>query len=90
MDAGKTGKKSNEIISMTEDSVLLTGRPATVMRAMLRGLKREMSGRNFPGALDDWECALADLCSEVVKARRLYDTGGKVKTAAWRGKDFVG
>lgn len=83
-------KTKIEIISMTEDGVLLTGRPATVMRAMLRGLKLEMSGKDFPGELDDWAGALADFCAEVVKAKRLYDTGAATKTAVWRGKEFVG
>jgi hypothetical protein len=75
---------------MTEDGVLLTGRPATVMRAMLRGLKLEMSGKDFPGELDDWECALADFCSYIVRAKKLYDTGAEPRTAIWRGKKFVG
>jgi len=82
--------KKVEIISMTEDGVLLTGRPATVMRAMLRGLKLEMSRKDFPAELDDWECALAHFCAEVVVNKRLYDTGGEPKTAIWCKKKFVG
>lgn len=87
--------KSDGIV-MTEDSILLTGRPATVLRAMIRGLRLEVSGESFPGKLDDWECALADFCAEIVKGGGVCDRGYPPKSATWgksatwRGKKFKG
>jgi len=88
---GKKHKKAEGSIVMTEDSVVLTGEPATVMRAMLRGLKQEVKGKGFPGRLDDWECALAHWCSEVVISGKIFDlTGRGYKTTLWRGNRFTG
>ena len=85
-------KKDNrtEIIALNVDTVLLTGRPATIMRAMLRGLVQEVAGKDFPSELDDWECALADACARVVRAKNLYDSRGDPKVVAWGGRKFKG
>lgn len=83
--------KKGETIVMTGDSILLTGRPATVLRAMIRGLKEAaIHGDSFPNELCDWECALADLCTEVVKGRKVFDPKLAPKTATWRGNKFKG
>lgn len=88
--------RKNEMIVMAENSITLTGRPATVLRAMIRGLKKEVAGGSFPSEIDDWECALADFCFELVKAGKVSDpeTAPKTatwgKSATWRGKKFKG
>lgn len=84
-------EKAEGSIIMTDDSVVLTGEPATVLRAMLRGLKREVKGKGFPGHLDDWECALADWCAEVIRSKKLINLASRdCKTTIWRGMLFRG
>ncbi len=75
----------------------LTGRPATVLRALvlfhqdLAEMRSKHKKIELDGSMDDWECALDDFVAEVVK--RDHVTEYKTKrpgVATWRGIKFTG
>jgi hypothetical protein len=77
-------------VILGDDYVRLEGRPATILRGVIEGIIKEVESGTFPADWEDWECALADIIGECVRAKRvLGDTDRKHKRrATWRKTVF--
>ncbi len=84
-------------VHIDPNAIRFTGRPATILKALVRdlmrldGLRKKHKKMEYEGEMDDWECALADILMETVKVGRVQDTGEHHQSEAhWRGITFKG
>jgi hypothetical protein len=66
--------------------VILNGKVAEAFRVAFAGIHDEVNGRDPQGAIDDWECALADFTGEAIKKGDFEDKCERIPQYTWRGQ----
>jgi hypothetical protein len=64
--------------------VILNGKVAEAFRVAFAGIYDEVKGRDPQGAIDDWECAMAEFIGENIESGRFEDKCERIPAYKWR------